>query len=149
MSATPFLALSRALELSPQQARETRPEQNTSPAPGADISASLESRAQLIFETAVIAVQARLNHLSRAEIRLAPPSMPDAGFARQTAVHLTIRHFGVPLKQAARDLKRSTESLHRALRCVDARMGGARFEQAYFDMAAKAERISAREMRHD
>jgi hypothetical protein len=89
----------------------------------------------------VRAVQTRLNHLTCDEIRLAPPALPDAGFARQMAAHLTIRHFGVPLTRLARELPRSTESLHRALRAVDARLEQPVFLEAYAAIAAQAERM--------
>jgi hypothetical protein len=100
-----------------------------------------ESRAQQVFEASVRAVQTRLNHLTCDEIRLAAPGLPDAGFARQMASHLTIRHFGVPLKRLARALPRSTESLHRALRSVDARLDQPLFLAAYAAIAAEADTV--------
>jgi hypothetical protein len=140
MTALPFLSLSRALS-QPLQGPGTRPQ----PAPPRAADAAFcaepvfESRAQQVFEAAVRAVQTRLNHLTCDEIRLAAPALPDAGFARQIASHLAIRHFGVPLKRLSRDLPRSTESLHRALRAVDARLDQPLFFEAYAAIAAEAE----------
>lgn len=140
MNATPFLSLSRALELPPQRALETRPEHPApKPAPGAALSVTSLSRAQSVYEAALSAVQKQLDHLSREEIQFAAPDMPDAEFARQVAVHLSIRHLGAPLKLLSRELPRSTESLHRALRAVDARLERGHFSQAYAAMAADAD----------
>jgi 2'-5' RNA ligase len=106
----------------------------------------MERRAQRLFEAAVSAVQARLEHLSKDEIRRG--AMADARLARQTALHLTIRHFGLTRAEALRGLDVSADRLRQALRAVDARLLSPRFSDVYFAMAMKAGKLASGRYQH-
>jgi hypothetical protein len=136
MSETPFLDILQKLEQS--GARKMRPEAPI-PSREAPDAASLvhgASRAELIFEAAVSAVQTRLNHLSKDDIYSPPHGRFDAALARQIAVHVALRRLAVGGYEFARTFQRSRESIHRALHTVDDRMVDENFASAYADIAA-------------
>ena len=142
-SDTPFLALSAPLLRRPAHGADARPEltpaQSPEPAPDAPSSPKIE-RAYMVFEAAVNAVHARLNHLSREAIYHPPHGWSDATLARQIAVHVAIRQMAVPNYHLAEAFQRSRESLHRALHAVEDRIAADdAFADAYRSIAAQAE----------
>ncbi len=77
---------------------------------------------QTLFEVALSAVQSAMPHLSKAEILDPPHGWFDAQFARQIAVHVTVRGLNVPQRRVAQINERRRGSICHAVRVVDTRI---------------------------
>lgn len=91
-----------------------------------------------LFDACVQGVQLRFKHLDPLDIHHPPHCWFDAALARQIAVHLLCRNFGVPKRAVAGDIMKSRAAVNRALESVDERMGNPHFAASYEAMRRHA-----------
>lgn len=139
----PLLRLARQVDKLSPQAREQVvqahiPQVDERARMGAETHEALSQSARL-FNASVKGVQTRFKHLSTEDISYPPQAWPDASFARQVAVHITVQRFNAPIAALMRDFRKGHNNFLRAVRSVDERMVSEDFAQAYEDMARAAE----------
>ncbi|MBP1852718.1 hypothetical protein [Rhizobium halophytocola] len=94
----------------------------------------------------ILAVREGFPHLSARDIIDPPRQWFDAALARQIALHLMVVEFDWPKRRIVIHEERSREAINRALRTIDARLEGSRFEAHYRRMAEAARGFLAEQL---
>lgn len=94
------------------------------------------SRAEMVFEAAVKAVQKTLKHLSEEAIRFPPKNMPDATLAAQIALHVVVTRTMLSRPHLRHDIRRSASAIGRAEAVISGRLADETFAAAYRQITA-------------
>jgi hypothetical protein len=92
----------------------------------------------LTFRVCVASVKQAFPHIPVANIIAPPKGQFDAVLCRQIALHLMVARFGLVKHRAGAFVRRSRDSVNRALAAVDARLEEREFEEQYRIIADRA-----------